>query len=467
MDLIERLAAHRTLAATPRQQLAWVASHGRLLHFAPGETVLPKTGPVEGLYVVLSGHLSIRIDRGAGPRRAMEWRAGDVTGLLPYSRLVAPPGNVVAEEPTEAVLVGREHFSDMIRECYELTSILVRVMIDRARHFTSSDLHDEKMLSLGKLAAGLAHELNNPASAVARSSKALADSVAEAESASRALGAAQLSETQLVAVDKVRETCLAPSVKLLQSPVERADREDALAGWLERHASDPTAAESLAESVISLERLDHLAEVLDGATLDLALRWVAAVCTTRRLASEIETAASRIHTLVAAVKGFTYMDQSTVPMPVDVGRGLADTLAVLKAKARAKSVGVTVTVEPELPWIQGFGGELNQIWVNLLDNALDAASDSGHVEVRATQQPGSIVVSVIDDGPGIPAEIRERIFDPFFTTKPIGHGTGLGLDIVRRLVHRHSGEIDVDSRSGRTEFRVTLPTASSSHGGAP
>ena len=179
-------------------------------------------------------------------------------------------------------------------------------------------------------------------------------------------------------------------------------------------------------------------------------------CSTHQLASQIETAATRIHNLVTAVKGFTYMDQATMPKPVDIGQGLSDTLAVLNAKARGKSVKVTLDVEAGLPRIPGFGGELNQVWANLVDNALDAAQ--GHVAVTARRLGPSVVVSVVDDGPGLPREIRDRIFDPFFTTKPVGQGTGLGLDIARRLVSRHLGEIEVESRPGHTEFRVALPT---------
>ena len=184
---------------------------------------------------------------------------------------------------------------------------------------------------------------------------------------------------------------------------------------------------------------------------------MAADCATRRIAVEIERAASRIHDLVAAVKGFTRMDHATVPEAVEIGRGLTDTLAVLQSKARAKSVAVTVTVEPDLPLVQGYGGELNQVWLNLIDNALDAVATGGRVEIAATHNGGAVEVRVVDDGPGIPDDIRGRIFDPFFTTKQVGEGTGLGLDIVRRLVQRHDGSIEVDSRPGRTEFLVRLP----------
>jgi signal transduction histidine kinase len=452
----DRLSAHRLLAGAPPDQLAWLAARGRLLHLEAGSVLSQKNLPVLGLYIVLTGHLSIHIDRGAGPQKVMEWRGGDVTGFLPYSRLVAPKGEVKAEEPTEIWLIPREEIPALIRDCYELTAIFVHVMLDRARQFTSSDLQDEKMSSLGKLAAGLAHELNNPASAVARSAQGLRLRLSEVETTSRALGAARLSQAQQAAVDKASERCLASAgMTFGRSPIEQADREDSIADWLKRHHADEAAAESLAQSAVTLEALDQLAGALDGDALRAALAWLVADCATYQLTSEIEAAASRIHNLVAAVKGFTYMDQATMPKPVDVGQGLSDTLAVLNAKARGKKVGVSLEVEADLPRIPGFGGELNQVWANLVDNALDAAKD--HVAVAAGRQGPSVVVRVVDDGPGMPPEIRERIFDPFFTTKPVGQGTGLGLDMARRIVRRHQGQIEVESRPGHTQFSVTLP----------
>src|SRR5512141_2428880 len=452
----DRLSEHRLLVGAPREQIEWLAARGQLVRLDTGTQLAPKGTTVPGLYIVLSGHMSIHVDRGAGPQKVMEWRAGDVTGYLPYSRLDKSPGGVKAEEPTELWMIPREEIPALIRECHELTTIFVHVMVDRARQFTSSDLQIEKMTSLGKLAAGLAHELNNPASAVARSAQGLRDRLSEVERASRALGAARLSEAQQAAVDRSRDLCLAAAGPTFgRSPVERADREDAIADWLARHGADVTAAEALAESAITFDALDRLAEGLRGEALQTSRRWLVAGCATYQLASEIETAASRIHNLVAAVKGFTYVDQATMPKPVDVGQGLSDTLAVRNAKARSKSVAVTLDVEADLPRIQGFGGELNQVWANLVDNALDAAKS--RVAVTAGRQGPSVVVRVADHGPGLSPEIRERIFDPCFTTKPVGQGTGLGLDIARRLVLRHHGEIDVDSRPSHTQFSVTLP----------
>ncbi len=458
-SLLERLSTHRTLGSVPQDQIAWVATHGVLRHLDSGAVLTSKDGQVEGLHVVLDGHLAIHVDRGAGRRKIMDWRGGDVTGLMPYSRLVAPPGDVVAEEPTEVVTVHRNDLPEMIRECNELTATLVHVMVDRARHFTSSFLHDEKLVSLGKLAAGLAHELNNPASAITRSASALSASFLRADAASRALGTAGLTNEQIAVIENVREACLAGGVQPVLSPLEQEDREDSIAGWLGKHKAETAAAEALADTDVTFDLLDQLAGSMNGQALNTAVRWVAAGCATRRLTTEIQEAASRIYDLVAAIKGFTQMDREAVPEPVDVGQGLANTLVVLRAKAKGKSVGLSMNVEKNLPSVNGFGGELNQVWANLLDNALDAVGKGGRVELAANRESGAVVVRVIDNGPGVPAEVRDRIFDPFFTTKPIGEGTGLGLDIVRRLVQRHNGRVELDSSPGRTEFRVTLPVA--------
>ena len=466
-DLVDRLAAHRTLGQAPRAQLEWMAAHGELVRLDAQAAVTPAGETPLGLWIVLSGQLSIRVDRGAGPRKVMEWRPGDVTGVLPYSRMSGAPGTVRTDVASELLLVHREHFPALIRDCHEVVAILVHVMVDRARHFTSSDLHVEKILSLGKLAAGLAHELNNPASAVDRAAGALNAHLARAEHAAEALARAGLSFTEIEQVRATRHLCDAPDASRTASALARADREDELTGWLVAHGADGALAEPLGESAVTLASLDDLAGTLDEARLGVALEWMAASCAVRRLASEIAMAASRIHHLVDAVKGFTYMDQAAVPKPVDIARGLSDTLVVLRAKARARSATVNLDVAPDLPQVEGLGGELNQVWANLIDNALDAAGPSGRVDVSAGLEDPFVVVRVTDNGPGIPAAVRPRIFDPFFTTKPIGEGTGLGLDIARRIVGGHGGALDFTSEPGRTEFRVTLPRTGARPGRRP
>lgn len=464
-DLVDRLAKHRMLGAAPHAELEWLAAHASLRHLDTGDVLTAKDARAEGLHIVLAGRIAIFVDRGAGLNKIMEWREGDVMGLLPYSRMVSPPGDTVAQEPSAVICIHRDHFPAMIRDCHETTSILVRTMLDRARAFTSSALHDEKMASLGKLSAGLAHELNNPVAAIERSAALLGARLEEAEHATRVLAAAQLTGEKLAAVDAIRASCLGGRVPGVRSPIEEAEREDAISDWLSAHGIDSAAAEALAETPVTIAALDQLATVVEGPALDAVLRWTAAGCAVRGLTAEIQDAAMRVAGLVGAIKGFTHMDQALVAEPVDLLRGLGHTIAMLQAKARAKSVAVAVDAPPGLPRVRGFTGELNQIWANLIENALDAVPEAGRVEVQVRPEGRRVAVRITDNGAGIPEAIRERIFDPFFTTKPMGQGTGLGLDIVRRLARHNDGEIAVESRPGRTEFVVTLPLAEP--GGTP
>jgi signal transduction histidine kinase len=322
------------------------------------------------------------------------------------------------------------------------------------------------MISLGKLSARLAHEVNNPAAAIERSATLLETRMEESEMAGRALSAARLTDAQLAAIDAVRMSCVATRERVVGSPFAQAEREDAIADWLVDHGLDSAIADELSETAATIDALDRLASAINPPALEHALRWVSTACSARNLASEIQEAATRIVVLVRAIKGFTYMDQAPVAGPVDVARGLADTVTVLRSKARHKSATVAIDVEPDLPKALGFGGELNQIWANLIDNALDAIADAGRIDVHATRDRQRVVVRIIDNGSGIPADVRDRIFDPLFTTKPVGQGMGLGLDIVRRLLRHNDGEISVESRPGRTEFRVALPAVVAEGSGA-
>jgi signal transduction histidine kinase len=467
-DLVEQLAAHQTLGSAPRHELEWIAAHGTIRHLEKNE-VLTRANfnvSVEGLFIVLSGRIAIYVDRGSGTNKVMEWKAGDVTGYLPYSRMSSPPGDTVAQEPTTALLVRREYFPEMIRECQEATAILVHKMIDRARDFKSKDLHDERLVSLGKLSAGIAHELNNPASAIERSASLLDQRLEEAERAARALGAARLTDSQLVAVDALRSCCMNARIHGVLSPIQQAEREDAISDWLADHHLPEDIAPVLAETAVTIEALDQFAKAVDGPPLETVLRWAAAGSSVHALASEVQEAAMRISGLVLSIKGFTHMDQATVAEPVDLPVGLSNTVDVLKSKARSKSVSITVTVEPDLPKVLGFIGELNQVWANLIDNALDAVAQGGHIDITAGREGRRVVVHIIDNGTGIAPEIQQHMYEPFFTTKPVGQGTGQGLHIVRSLVIHNEGDINMQSRPGRTDFSVSLLPADNADGGA-
>jgi signal transduction histidine kinase len=456
-ELVDRLASHRTIGKAPRAELAWIAEHGSFFKYGRGEVVSRHEEVVDRLIILLSGRVSITVVRGNRRRKVMEWQGGDVTGLLPYSRLLTPPGDSVVDEPVEVVVLSREDIPALIRNCQEVTAILVHVMTDRARRFTSTDLRDEKMVSLGKLAAVLAHELNNPASAAIRDVKSIAGALRASEDAIRALGAAGLTEGQFVEINRAYDFCLDGNKHQTLSGLALADREEEIASWLEARGADSSIAEDLARTPITNEALDRLARALQGASLDKVFRLIAAGCAARSLAKDVERAVSRIHALVTAVKGFTHMDRDPDQGPVELSAGMADTVSLLGGKARTKSVDITLNMPPDLPPVMGISAEINQVWMNLIDNAIDAAPVDGHVTVTVGHEAGSVVVRVIDDGPGIPNDILGNIFDPFFTTKSIGEGTGLGLDIVRRIIEWNNGEIEVVSEPGRTEFRVSFP----------
>jgi signal transduction histidine kinase len=457
-DLLAQLAKHRALGHAPPNEHAWLVKHALRFAYEPGDIVNRKGEQVQHMIVVLSGHIVIRADRGAGSHKIFEWKTGDVGGAMPYSRGASPPQDACAEEHTEVLKIDRELFGELTRECPTVTAALVHAMLDRARQFTSGDLRDEKLLSLGKLAAGLAHELNNPASAVMRSSKLLIESLTGAEEASRILASANLSPAQFAAIDKARAMCDAARGNAPRTPIERADREDELTDWLAEHRATQEYAIPLADTGITPGALDLLARTVEGEALEAALGWISSCVLVKSLANEIEKAAERIHDLVGAVKGFSYMDHAPATEPVDIRRGIADTLTMLNSKSRAKSVAIGVEIPDDMPRVYAVGAELNQVWMNLLDNAIDAVDKGGHVTVRASRERARVLVRIIDDGPGVPQNIQNRIFDPFFTTKGVGQGTGLGLDIVRRLLQRQDGDITLESVPGHTEFQVLLPS---------
>jgi signal transduction histidine kinase len=456
-DLVERLAGLPRLGGLPYEELEWLVAHGTFEVREAGHVIGAKGERIEKLWLVISGHVAIRVDRGAGPRLVTEWHAGEATGMLPYSRMKAPPGDNYCAERTEFLTLNESQFPELIHHCPVFTAYTVHSMLDRARNFNTSALQDEKMVSLGKLAAGLAHELNNPASATKRGANLLLQELSQLDAALQALSAGGLTNELFDAIEQVRPLCLTRPDGTVLSPIQQADREDEIADWLVRHQLDPAHAASLADSAVTIDALDALAGATSGDTLDAALRWLAARSAAHALAADIEQTATRIYELVAAVKKFSYMDNLAGPEAVKVEAGIRDTMRVLDAKVKSKSALIALDIAADLPRVRANGGELNQVWMNLIDNALDAIPESGRIDIVARSELDRVLVRVVDNGAGIPADNLEQIFDPFFTTKPPGQGTGLGLDMARRLVRRYHGDISVESRPGLTEFAHCRP----------
>jgi len=458
--LIERLAANPTLSGAPPDELEWLATNGDLRTYGAGEVMVAVGQPAREMIIQFSGRIVVLVGQARGRRHPMESREGSISGLLPYSRLTSPPSDVVAVEETELLAFDRDLFPALVSACPVVTGLLVHTMIDRARRFAAVDWQDEKLMSLGRLAASLSHELNNPAAAAVSGAQHLSQALIDVGEAAHSLGTAAIGEDARREVEVLIRQCVEPARQ--RNPLERADDEERIAAWFQERNIEDTAATTLADAGIGTDTLDALARVITGPALVTALRWVATTAGAKAVAGDVVRSARRINNLVTAVRDFTHMDRAHVPEATDVAKGIADTITVLGAKVRAKDATVHVKISPDLPAVRAVGAELNQVWSQLLDNALDAIDLAGEVRVAAVREGEGIAVSVADNGAGIPDDIKRRVFDPFFTTKAVGSATGLGLHLAQRIVHAHHGEIDFSSRPGHTEFCVRLQLAADS-----
>jgi signal transduction histidine kinase len=369
-------------------------------------------------------------------------------------------GDAVARGRARILRLHRDRFAEMLQVAPALGPRLVGIMSDRVREVTRTSEQREKMVALGKLSAGLSHELNNPASAVRRGAAALDERLTDLPALVERLATRGLSPDDLASVASITDPSTMRPPTLL-SPLERSHREDALATGLDGRgvAESWVLAETLVDAGLEVDALATLGAARgdgDGARLEVLLRWTEWLLGVRRLADEVGTAAQRISQLVGAVKAYSHMDRAPDRQPTDVREGIDSTLVMLQHRLKQKGVRLERELAPDLPLVPAWPGELNQVWTNLIDNAIDAMDREGTLRIEARREGHSVVVRIIDSGHGIPPEVVPRIFEPFFTTKDVGDGTGLGLDVVQRIVRQHGGTIDVQSRPGRTEFRVRL-----------
>ncbi|WP_426735457.1 sensor histidine kinase [Myxococcus faecalis] len=329
---------------------------------------------------------------------------------------------------------------------------------ERLRCLEHTVLRQEKLAALGRHAAGLAHEMNNPASAGRRATEQLTQAMDAQEDLSVALDQWRLTQAQRQLLLRTCRQSQGRGATRDLDPLTRGDAEDALATWMDAkgvvNAWD--LSPTLLDAGIGEAQLEPLTQALPAEALPDALAWLEALVRTRALLAEVRQSTTRLAELAGAVKSYTHAGKEQ-PEPVDVHEGLENTLLLLNYKLK-HGVEVKREYDRSLPRVQALPGMLNHVWTNLVDNAIDAMGGKGHLTVRTAKDQDSLLVEVVDDGPGVPAELLERIWVPFFTTKPMGQGTGLGLDIIRRVVvDRHHGDVRVESKPGRTAFQIRLP----------
>ncbi|MEO6685134.1 MAG: ATP-binding protein [Dyadobacter sp.] len=459
---VEDLKLIEILKEVPDCQLQWFIDESEHRILKEGDVFAKINEPVVYTHIILRGRIELYRVQNNNKSKIADFVAGNITGALPFSRAKIMPASAVCVEETELLSLPREKMRELIQTHYELTQVLVHVMASRIREFTELEQQNEKMMALGKLSAGLAHELNNPAAAIVRGSVSLEKHLQCLPDAFKQLISIRLDTEDINKVNEKIHKALDNKERPVLTMMERADKEDEITDWLDDQPGLKNVydmAENFVEFGLSIEDLEEIKSHIPEGKLSPLLIWINNSFTTERMVSEIGIASKRISDLVNSVKTFTHMDGGGDKVFADIRIGIKNTMTMLNYKIKKANVTVTEDFDENLPPVKAMIGELNQVWTNIIDNATDALENTENPQLilKTRQDREFVCVSVIDNGPGIPDDVKSKIFDPFFTTKKIGQGTGLGLDVVTRIVKQHKGTISVTSEPGRTEFIVCFP----------
>ena len=450
------------------QDYLWLAAHGVERKLGPGVMLFREGDAPVGMNIMLRGEVHIRRAQ-TGNISFFIARMGQMSGILPFSRMKGYGGTGFTVGDVWTLDILKESFPEMLAAIPSMAQRCVTVLLNRVREVTRIEMQAEKLTALGKLAANLAHELNNPASAAQRCAASLFGELRQYGDQKQQLGAA-LSEAgqyeqyeDWVRLTRERMAGYTSRAILPDNPLDLSDREDMFRGWLEAHGvPEPwTIASVIAESPMTLAHLDELATTVSPRALAVSAAAFASSLRVERMAETVLNSTVRIFDLISAIKDYSYMDQAPV-QDVDVAQSLDTTLTMLNS--RLEHVTVERCYDPGTPHISAYGSELNQVWTELIANALDAMSTGsidgtprGTLRLKTGQIGSMVEVEIWNSGPGIPPEVVSRIFEPFYTTKAPGQGLGLGLDSVNRIVSRHAGMVTVESKPGATCFQVRLP----------
>ncbi len=437
----------------PDDQLDWFLAQCREVRLEPGELYVRAGDPADRMIVLLEGELNARFPPPS--QNVFSVSAGSVSGVLPYSRMTKFPANGHAVKASRFLSFPAALFDELVGHMPELARRLVATMVDRTRESTRAEQQRDRLAALGKLSAGLAHELNNPAAAARRTAGSLRCVVKEFRTSVSQLEAVHLSDDERVAIEQFEATCCTdePETDVLKA----SQLQDEIEAILQQHgiSNGWEYAPSLVESGARPAAVKLMLDSVRREAAEPALQRVSALVEINDLLSELENSTSKISDLVRAVKEYSFMDQAPV-QDVDVTKGLENTLTIMGHKLK-KGVTVKRDYHATPLLVNSYGSELNQVWTNLIDNAIDAMHGQGELRIKTSADHDSVTVEIGDSGPGIPPEIQSHLFEPFFTTKGVGEGTGLGLDTAMRIVRKHRGSINVTSVPGDTRFQVRLP----------
>lgn len=457
----DHLRAFDTFNDVSDEDLQWLVCNSRYYTIMKDAYLFKEGDATDEMHIVLSGKILLYRNQNGQRRNLGEIEPGDITGVLPYSRMVQAGGNGITLEHTEILSLHRDCFMEMICNHHALTQKLVSLMTSRVRDFTKMQSQNEKMISLGKLSAGLAHELNNPAAAVVRSASELKKHLSHVPERFKRVMLMQVTPEIVDCVNDIMHRKLSGFKDLKQGMMQRTEREDNIIDWMDDNGIENgyELAESFADFGYEIEDLEEVLECVGDRDVTPVLGWLDNVMTTEKMVNEIEDASKRISALVGSVKSYSHMDRASDVEAVDIHEGIRSTLTLLNHKIKKNNVKVVESFDESLPKIKLYVSEMNQVYTNLIDNAVDAMEgrEGNVLEIATKPERDSVVISIIDNGPGINEDIIDKVFDPFFTTKAVGKGSGLGLEVVQKIVEQHKGSISIHSKPGKTEFRICIP----------
>jgi signal transduction histidine kinase len=449
--------------ALDAEQLAWLSQHGRVERHAAGELVYSEDAPATCFFVLLTGELALlrRVEGVDVETTRSDQRgayAGATQAYIRTQQRPHYPGSMRSITDTTFFVLPADDFAEATRAWFPMAMHLLEGLFYGMRASQAIIGQRERLLALGRMSAGLTHELNNPAAAAVRATSSLRERVAAMRQKLAKLADGRVDGDTLRRLTIVQEDAVARIPKAPKlTPLQTSDAEDELSDWLDDHdvADGWQVAPTLVAAGIGADWLDDFAASCAPDQLETGLRWVAYTLETELLMNEIEDSTKRISHLVEAAKQYTHLDRAG-HQDIDLHDGLDSTLVMLSAKL--SGIDVVKDYDRDLPPVPAYPAELNQVWTNLIDNAIGAMEGSGTLTLRTALDGEQVLVEVGDTGPGVPPELARKIFEPFFTTKPIGKGTGLGLDISYRVIaQRHGGDLSVLSRPGDTRFQVRLP----------